>query len=269
MMANSRKRPLTESAARAFKSFLDNQIAEHKGSNPEIRLYENNVAKAKWQEVSVRNIQDISMNEAAFVTISFRNPETADSRVVTYSGESPYNLTVSDSQKGVAELYMDEIYDMASRNQYQSQKQQQSQKSDNEHVTQLVGVSKNSLRFRQDKSGSKWVNVAVPWAASKNGLGNLDIPRKDFDKANTPEMMAKRSTYHVPLKQQTYGLWYIDKATGEPCKPTVETDKIYQAYEENRSAYRAARITSATKDVEEKNAPVESPDFALDDIDFC
>lgn len=267
-MGSVRKRPVTCTSADAISWFMNKQMKEHAGMDVKVRMYTQNADNSEREEqlesVLSQHVQDVSVAEKSDIQVIISDDASNYMRVVSYSGSNPGEVTISDSKRGMAELYLDEVCDMKVRHQYQPQQQRQQVQ---EKVTQLVGVSKNSLRFRNDANGSQWVNVAVPWSASKNGLGNLDIPREDFDRENTPEQMAKRTTYHVPLKQESYGLWYIDKVTGKPTKPQVSTDKIYQAYESNRSAYRAARITSTTKEEPAVQA-VDSPDFALDDIDF-
>lgn len=279
-MAVVRERPLAHASANKFANYMNEMIQKEvaAGHTCLANIYdyanEAKTVRSDMGSITAEDIQAVSMqpNHGLMIVI----PETMTQ--IGYSGSNPYEIR-QNSEKGLETIYLDELYERSVVSQQSQKSAEQTKSADQPSVagasgkpTQLVGVSKNCLRFRKDGEGNEWVNVAVPWSQSKNGLGNLDISRAEFDAANTAEDMKKRKTYHIPLSAESYGLWYIDKNTGKPAKPDVKTSDIYAAYEENRASYRAARVTSATAAKEEAAKQSESladgVDFDVDDLDF-
>lgn len=106
----------------------------------------------------------------------------------------------------------------------------------------LTSISKHAVKFRDGKEGKPgYVNVAVPWKDSKNGLAYMDISQAVFDKANPEDQRDARKTYRIPLEKREFGLWYLDKNTGKAMKPRVSAQAIYDAYNANKQEYREAR----------------------------
>lgn len=258
-----RKRPLSATAASMIASYLMEQKAEVGAANIMV-TYTDDVQVVG--EVSPEMIQKVSVDPKGSVFVA------GDSQLsdgwCRYSSENMYAVSQKRGQE-VSELFLDELME---RSVQQPQKQKSAEKTAAEKskesqvakpaskargksefgsdVLMLVGVSERALRFRRDEvTGTEWVNVAVPWKAGKNGLGHIDIPKADFDKANPPTM--KRTTYHIPLLKEEYGIWYRVPGTDKAEKPTVSAAAIREAYEENRAAYRKAQEAKQQEQVQE------------------
>lgn len=258
-----RKRPLSATAASMIASYLMEQKADVGAANIMV-TYTDDVQVVG--EVSPEMIQKVSVDPKGSVFVA------GDSQLsdgwCRYSSENMYAVSQKRGQE-VSELFLDELME---RSVQQPQKQKSAEKTAAEKskesqvakpaskargksefgsdVLMLVGVSERALRFRRDEvTGTEWVNVAVPWKAGKNGLGHIDIPKADFDKANPPTM--KRSTYHIPLLKEEYGIWYRVPGTDKAEKPTVSAAAIREAYEENRAAYRKAQEAKQQEQVQE------------------
>lgn len=259
-----RKRPLSATAASMIASYLMEQKAEVGAANVMV-TYTDDVQVVS--DVSPEMIQKVSVDPKGSVFVA-GDSELSDGWC-RYSSENMY--AVSQKMKGqeISELFLDELME---RSMQQPQKEKAAEKAAEKKpeekapaksasaskgksefgsdVLMLVGVSKRALRFRRDEvTGTEWVNVAVPWKAGKNGLGHIDIPKADFDKANPPTM--KRNTYHIPLLKEEYGIWYRVPGTDKAEKPTVSAAAIREAYEENRSAYRKAQEAKQQEPVQE------------------
>lgn len=259
-----RKRPLSATAASMIASYLMEQKADVGAANIMV-TYTDDVQVVG--EVSPEMIQKVSVDPKGSVFVA------GDSQLsdgwCRYSSENMYAVSQKMKGQDVSELFLDELMEWSVQ---QPQKQKAAEKTVVEKpkesqeakpaskargksefgsdVLMLVGVSERALRFRRDEvTGTEWVNVAVPWKAGKNGLGHIDIPRADFDKANPPTM--KRNTYHIPLLKEEYGIWYRVPGTDKAEKPTVSAAAIREAYEENRAAYRKAQEAKQQEQVQE------------------
>lgn len=259
-----RKRPLSATAASMIASYLMEQKAEVGAANVMV-TYTDDVQVVS--DVSPEMIQKVSVDPKGSVFVA-GDSELSDGWC-RYSSENMYAVSQKMKGQGVSELFLDELME---RSMQQPQKEKAAEKAAEKKleekapaksasapkgksefgsdVLMLVGVSKRALRFRRDEvTGTEWVNVAVPWKAGKNGLGHIDIPKADFDKANPPTM--KRNTYHIPLLKEEYGIWYRVPGTDKAEKPTVSATAIREAYEENRSAYRKAQEAKQQEPVQE------------------
>lgn len=128
----------------------------------------------------------------------------------------------------------------------------------------LTSISKHAVKFREGKEGQPgYVNVAVPWKDSKNGLAYMDISQAVFDKANPKDQRDERKTYRIPLEKREFGLWYLDKNTGKAMKPRVSAQAIYDAYNANKREYREARKRmqqeAAVEQSKEQQVQAEQP----------
>lgn len=252
---SGRIRPLTKDAAEKIVAYMEEQAQElglagkekyHVTESYDVRLVD---------KLTPEDVQKVSSGQGA-VFILDSNADKEKGAWCQYSSENPYEVVRKDHGKNPEPVYLDEIYEKAMQSQMSKEKTvqqekapQQESKPQAEHSSRsmmLVGVSKKAVRHREDASGERWVNVAVPWKQAKNGLGHLDISEDEFGRANTPEDLKKRQTLHIPLSRPEYGLWYVDKETGKPTKPTVSAGDIKVAYEENREAYRKSKEQQAT-----------------------
>lgn len=294
-----RERVLSSQFADAIANYMNQLTQEH---HAEMGFYQNGKLVTSGNKVYPSTIQSISVDDTKSMMLNF--PETQSQ--VLYHGSNPYEVKTMGPE-GSKTLYLDELYLMSVQKepQKESQKQVQSTMENASKPLMLVGVSPQAVRFRENQGGQKWVNIAIPWSQSQNNLGNIDIPRDLFDKANTEKDMQSRKTYHIPLMEKQYGIWYRDKETGQSVKPVVSAKEIYQSYEANRAAYRQKQQqmqSPAVSTVElpksdAKDVPVESTvrqtasvensqgktrelpdipgvtdigdtDFAVDDMDF-
>lgn len=241
----SRERKLMQPFASVIANYMNN-IA--KSNQVTIGVFQNGQLLSNEEKIGTELIQDISMDSSKSIMINLQNTQSQ----MLYHGQNPYELKKMGPQ-GAQTLYVDELYVMAQQKGKEKQQEKQAQAAPStkkEKPLVLVGVSPNAVQFRRNKGGQQWVNIAVPWEQSQNNLGNIDIPRDLFDKANTAKDMQSRKTYHIPLMEQSYGLWYREKETGNPVKPLVSAKEIYQSYEANRAAYRMKQQQGQLKEMQ-------------------
>lgn len=241
----SRERKLMQPFASVIANYMNN-IA--KSNQVTIGVFQNGQLLSNEEKIGTELIQDISMDSSKSIMINLQNTQSQ----MLYHGQNPYELKKMGPQ-GAQTLYVDELYVMAQQKGKEKQQEKQAQAAPStkkEKPLVLVGVSPNAVQFRRNKGGQQWVNIAIPWEQSQNNLGNIDIPRDLFDKANTAKDMQSRKTYHIPLMEQSYGLWYREKETGNPVKPVVSAKEIYQSYEANRAAYRMKQQQGQLKEMQ-------------------
>lgn len=243
----SRERKLMQPFANVIANYMNNIAKQNQVT---IGVFQNGQLLSNEEKIGTELIQDISVDSSKSIMINLQNTQSQ----MLYHGQNPYELKKMGPQ-GAQTLYVDELYVMAQQKgkEKQQEKQVPSQGASSEKKERplvLVGVSPNAVQFRRNKGGQQWVNIAIPWEQSQNNLGNIDIPRDLFDKANTAKDMQSRKTYHIPLMEQSYGLWYRDKETGNPVKPVVSAKEIYQSYEANRAAYRMKQQQGQLKEMQ-------------------
>lgn len=319
----ARERALTTTSASYIASYMNEMVEQEKGKGNDVTIavYQQmshglpQGKLANLDTIGVDDIQQISCKEDCSVVVSSTGSKTD----MVYAGSNPYEIsTITNGKPSV--LYLDELHEVmqyaastpsvqntkqleqttqttverkeqevSESKQQVSEKQVSSGKSEKAYTAmKLVGVSAKSFKVRSDDHGHEYINVAIPWEKSKNNLGYIDIPKAEFDKENTPEAMSKRKTYHIPLNKESYGMWYVDKATDKAVKPQVAAADIKASYEANRAAYRQNRITkenvgaAKSQDVSQQNQqqkstsvrkgmelPIRMNDDFNDDLDFC
>lgn len=275
----ARVKPMTKTSVSFLKRYLDEQMeqAAQKGELCKISLEGHTPGVVPFSEskteITEEDLQRVSMDDNMSLTVAVGKPGAY--RYLGYSGSHADSIIDQPVAGSVDRVYMDELFEKyAGEPQPQAQTQKQS-----ESVIQMKGVSRNCFRFRE-RNGEETVNVSVPWAASKNGLGYLDIPREDFYQANhltdvekakllegdtkagAKQAAAVRSSYVIPLSQPEYGLWYVDKATGKATKPSVASETLVESYEANRKAYnrqKGADVKPVEKETPKPEVPVSEP----------
>lgn len=279
----ARERALAKSFANHIASYLNEFVSaeKEKGNPMAIRIFDGtqrfgNEWTEGFDEVSVEQVQDISVSDRKAIVIA----SASGDKQVSYRSDDPYVIQ-HDDVLGNTALYVDELVEqmsgfMPQMTMSQPVKEDVSPKQEEKassaktspspakaeaksskpfaDTLMLVGVSKRAVQFRNNQDGPSYVNVAVPWKASKNGLAYIDIRRDIFDKANTPDDMKKRKTYHVPLTQEKYGMWYVDKDSDKSVKPKVSAKEIHEAYEQNKAEYRKSRIRKDPEVIQEQES---------------